>query len=401
MRELRITNVRAIITAPEGINLVAVKVETNDPALYGVGCATFTQRYDLVAMAVENWLKPFCVGKDPHRIQDIWQTAQVSSYWRNGPVLNNALSGVDMALWDIKGKVAGLPLYELFGGKCRDAVPAYIHADADSLEDVIDLVQARVDAGWTRIRVQVGGYGGHDPIANLPSNPTPGSYYDPKAYMRTTIEAFRRLRSHFGDTIELCHDVHERLTPSQAMQFARRMEEFDLLFLEDALPIEQIAWLEKLRAHTTCPLAMGELINNPYEWTQIIEGRNVDYLRMHVSQVGGITPVRRIIALADAYGVRTAWHGPGDQTAIGHAVNTHLSISSPNFGIQEWSCSIKDNTYEVFPGTPRPDHGYLYLSDAPGIGVDIDEEAATAFPAVEKDLSWTLCRLPDGSAARP
>lgn len=401
MKHLEITNVRSICTAPEGINLVVVKVETNDPAIYGVGCATFTQRWDVVAQAVDNWLKPFLIGKDPHRIQDIWHTAQVNSYWRNGPVLNNALSGVDMALWDIKGKVAGLPLYELFGGKCRDAVPAYIHADAQDIPGAIDLVQQRVDAGWSKIRVQIGGYGGNKPVEGRPLDCTPGAYYDPKVYMDTTVEGFRALREHFGDSVELCHDVHERLTPNQAMQFAQRMEEFDLLFLEDLLPIEQIAWFEKLRAHTTCPLAMGELINSPYEWTQIIEGRNVDYLRMHISQVGGITPTRKIIALADAYGVRTAWHGPGDQSGIGHAVNAHLSISSPNFGIQEWSCSIREHMYEVFPGTPHPQNGYVYLTEAPGIGVDVNEEAAAAYPPVDKDLSWTLCRLPDGSAARP
>lgn len=401
MDSLKITDVRPICTAPEGINLVVVKVETNDPSIYGVGCATFTQRYEAVAYAVDRYLKPFLLGKDPARIQDIWQTAHVSGYWRNGPIWNNALSGIDMALWDIKGKMAGMPLYDLFGGKCRDAVPAYIHADAQTIEGAIDMVQQRVDAGWNRIRVQIGGYGGNVPVENKPKDALPGAYYDPKVYMRTAIEGFTALRREFGDDIELCHDVHERLTPSEAIRFAQQMDQFDLLFLEDVLAPEQIAWFDQVRAHTTCPLAMGELINNPHEWMQLVQNRSVDYLRLHISQAGGITPVRKIIAFADVNGVRTAWHGPGDMSGIGHAVNTHLSISSPNFGIQEWSCSIKENTYRVFPGTPVVENGYVYLNDQPGIGVDIDENLAEEFPPVDKDLSWLLCRLPDGSAVRP
>lgn len=401
MDSLKITDVRPICTAPEGINLVVVKVETNDPSIYGVGCATFTQRYEAVAYAVDRYLKPFLLGKDPARIQDIWQTAHVSGYWRNGPIWNNALSGIDMALWDIKGKMAGMPLYDLFGGKCRDAVPAYIHADAQTIEGAIDLVQQRVDAGWNRIRVQIGGYGGNVPVENKPKDALPGAYYDPKAYMRTAIEGFTALRREFGDDIELCHDVHERLTPSEAIRFAQQMDQFDLLFLEDVLAPEQIAWFDQVRAHTTCPLAMGELINNPHEWMQLVQNRSVDYLRLHISQAGGITPVRKIIAFADVNGVRTAWHGPGDMSGIGHAVNTHLSISSPNFGIQEWSCSIKENTYRVFPGMPVVENGYVYLNDQSGIGVDIDENLAAEFPPVDKDLSWLLCRLPDGSAVRP
>ena len=401
MKALVIEDIKVITTAPEGINLVAVKVTTNDPSIYGVGCATFTQRYEVVVTAIDKYLKPFLIGKDPQRIEDIWRTASVSSYWRNGPVLNNALSGIDMALWDIKGKLANMPLYQLFGGKVRDAVPAYIHADAQSVSDAVELVQTRVNQGWKQIRVQIGGYGGNNQAMHLPKDNTPGVYYDPDVYMKTMIEGFEKLREKFGDSIKLCHDVHERLSPSEAVKFANQLEKFDLLFLEDALPPEQVQWFEHLRSHTNIPLAMGELFNNPHEWTGLIQNRTIDYLRLHLSQVGGITPTRKIISLADAYGVRTAWHGPGDMTGIGHAVNTHLSITSTNFGIQEWSCSIKENTYKVFPGTPVAKDGYIYLNDQPGIGVDIDEEAAAAFPTHDRMADWTLCRLPDGSAGRP
>lgn len=398
---LQITNVKTITTAPEGINLVVVKVETSEPGLYGLGCATFTQRYKAVVTAVEEYLKPFLIGKDPQRIEDIWQTSMVSSYWRNGPVLNNALSGVDMALWDIKGKLANMPLYQLFGGKCREAVPAYIHADARTIDHAIELVQDRIDTGWKNIRVQVGGYGGENTNIHKPEDPLPGVYYDPKAYMKTMVETFDRLREHFGYDIGLCHDVHERLSPADAMYFAKAMEKYNLLFLEDSLSPEQVQWYEHIRAHCITPLAQGELFNNPHEWMDIVAKRNIDFLRLHISQVGGITPVRKIIAFCDAYGIRTAWHGPGDVSPIGHSVNTHLNISTPNLGIQEWSCSIRENTYKVFPGTPIVKSGYVYLNDKPGIGVDIDEEEAMKYPCKDILPAWTLARLPDGTAARP
>lgn len=398
---ITITNIKTILTAPEGINLVAVKVETSEPGLYGVGCATFTQRYKAVVTVIEEYLKPFLIGKDCARIEDIWQTAMVNGYWRNGPVLNNALAGIDMALWDIKGKLAGMPLYQLFGGKCREAVPAYAHADATSLEHAYDLVAQRQEEGYRYIRCQVGGYGGNNVIIHKPQGALPGAYYNPKAYMRSMVDVFDKLRAKFGFELEFCHDVHERLSPNDAMNFAKEMEQFKLHFLEDVVSPENVRWLDHIRAHSITPLAQGELFNNPNEWIDIVAKRLIDYIRIHISQVGGITPIQKIIAFCDVYGVRTAWHGPGDLTPIGHAVNAHMDISSPNFGIQEVSRSIRKNCFAVFPGTPEIRDGYIYLNDNPGIGVDIDEKAAALFPCHDELTEWTLARLPDGSSAKP
>lgn len=313
---LTIRRIKVITTAPEGIDLVVVKVETSEPGLYGLGCATFTQRYKAVITVIEEYLSPFLIGKDPQRIEDIWQTAMVNGYWRNGPVLNNAVSGIDMALWDIKGKLAGMPLYQLFGGKVREAVPAYIHADGKSVEHALELVQQRLEDGWKNVRIQVNGYGGQNPSMGRLKNTLPGVYYDPKYYMKETIETFRKARERFGDEVGLCHDVHERLTPSDAMIFAKEMEEFKLLFLEDLLPPEQVKWFEQVRAHTVIPLAIGELFNNPNEWESIVMKRQIDYLRLHFSQVGGITPIKKAVALCEVCGVRTAWHGPGDVSLL-------------------------------------------------------------------------------------
>lgn len=403
MEKLTIRNIKTIITAPEGINLLVVKVETSDSSIYGVGCGTFTQRVKAVKEVIEQYLKPLLVGKSPNRIEDIWQTCTSNAYWRNGPVLNNAIAGIDMALWDIKGKLAGMPLHELFGGKCRDAVPAYAHVDATSVDDALEQVQKRIDSGWKNIRVQINGYGGSN--HGVKQGISAGNYYDPLKYIDTTVEAFSKIKAKFKNNISLIHDVHEKLSPNQVINLAKKLEKYDLLFLEDPVSPEQLSWLEQIRNHTSIPIAMGELFNNPQEWTQVIQNHYVDYIRCHISQIGGITPARKLIAYSEINGVKTAWHGPGDLSGIGHAVNAHLNLSAHNCGLQEWSNSIKKNTYHVFPGTPTAKSGYIYLNEQPGIGVDIDEEAAAQYPEIpfENDWTsnWTTMRLPDGTSVRP
>jgi mannonate dehydratase len=397
---ITIRDVKTILTAPEGINLVVVKIETSEPGLYGLGCATFTQRYLTVASAIEDHLKPFLIGKDVQRIEDTWQTAMVSGYWRNGPEFNNALSGVDMALWDIKGKIAGLPVYQLLGGKCREGAAIYKHADGGTKEEVERNVRAAMEEGYRYVRCQMGLYGGRDQKIVKPENALDGVYYDPKTYMRGIVELFEHIRSTIGWEIELIHDVHERLAPIDAVGFAKQLEKFQLFYLEDALPPEQIEWFRMIRQHTTTPIAMGELFNNPNEWMPLISGRLIDFTRIHVSQIGGITPAKKMISLCEAYGIRTAWHGPGDVSPVGHAANVHLDVSSINFGIQEWN-GFKDEVYEVFSGIPEARNGYVYPNEKPGLGIEMDEKLAAKFPCVNVVPAWTLARLPDGTSARP
>lgn len=399
MDGITIRNVRTILTAPDGINLVVVKVETSEPELYGLGCATFTQRYLTVANAIEQYLKPFLIGKDPSRIEDIWQTAMVSAYWRNGPVLNNALSGVDMALWDIKGKLAGMPVYDLLGGKCREAAAVYRHADGRDLEEIEERVREFMEDGIRYIRCQWGGYGGKNAYVS-PENALPGAYYNPDAYARSVPKLFERMRDRFGFEIELLHDVHERLAPIEAIRLAKQLEPYRLFFLEDVLPPEHLDYMRMLRSQCATPIAIGELFVHPSEWVPLISGGLIDFIRVHLSAIGGITPARKLAALCEAFGVRTAWHGPGDVSPVGHAANLHLDLACPNFGIQEWY-EFSDRMREVFPGCPTVKNGYAYVNDAPGLGVDIDEELAARFPCHNELPKWTLARLPDGSPARP
>lgn len=396
-----IRDVKTILTAPDGINLVVVKVETSEPGLYGLGCATFTQRYLAVAEAIEQYLKPFLIGKDAERIEDIWQTASVSAYWRNGPVLNNALSGIDMALWDIKGKLANMPLYQLLGGKCREAAAAYRHADGRDEAEVEENVQRFLEEGYRYIRCQMGLYGGTGHTIVSPKHSLPGAYYDPQAYARSIPKLFERIRSKFGDTLELLHDVHERLAPIDAVRLAKQLEPYRLFFLEDPLPPEQLGWMSTLRQQCATPIAIGELFGHPGEWTPLIANRLIDFIRVHVSNIGGITPAVKLARLCEAFGVRTAWHGPGDVSPVGHAANVHLDVACPNFGVQEWHNIISPRLEEVFSGIPQVVNGYIYPNERPGLGVDIDEQLAARFPCRNDLPEWTLARLPDGTPAKP
>ncbi len=399
-KPITIEDVQVILTQPAGSRLAIVKLITSEPGLYGLGCATFTQRIFAVQAAIERHIRPFLLGRDVSRIEELWQMMMVSGYWRNGPVLNNAISGVDQALWDIKGKQANMPVYDLLGGRCREAADTYAHAGGGTKEEVLESVRHFHEQGYRHIRVQMGGYGGKALKMIRPEGSLDGAYFDPRDYVRNMLIMIDYVRSEIGMEVELLHDIHERLHPIHAIQFAKDLEPYKLFFLEDALAPEDIDWFRHMRAQSSTPLAMGELFNSPHEWRPLIEGRLIDFMRMHVSQMGGITPARQVAGFGQIYGVRTAWHGPGDTSPVGHAANLHLDLWSPNFGIQEW-CRFPEHVYELFPGLPEVRNGYLYPNDKPGLGIDIDEKLAAKYPCEEIVEQWTQSRLPDGSPARP
>lgn len=379
----KIRDVQVIATAPQGLRLTVVKVITDQDGLYGYGCATFTQRADLVVAAVEKYLRPFVIGKPADRIDDLWQAMYNSSYWRNGPVLNNAISGVDQALWDIKGRMAGMPVYQLLGGKCREAADCYAHASGREIPEVIDHARRLMAQGFRHIRVQVGvpgqaGYGaggGAAQVERLHDAPV----FEPEDYLRRALKLLETARKELGDEVELLHDVHERISPIQAVRFCKECERFRLFFLEDPLSPEDIEWFRIIRQQCSTPIAMGELFNSPHEWTPLIRDRLIDYIRIHVSQAGGLTPCRKIAAMAELMGVKTAWHGPGDVSPVGHMANITLDLACYNFGIQE-SVFFPDAVREVFEGCPVLKNGYFYANEAPGWGIEVNEAAAKKYP---------------------
>lgn len=413
---VKIRGIKVICTAPEGINLVVVKVETDQPGLYGLGCATFAYRHLTVKHLIETYLEPLLVGRDAERIEENWQLMHQNGYWRNGPIENNAISGVDMALWDIKGKMAGMPLYQLFGGKVREAVPVYRHADGKDLSELCENIQRFQEMGITAIRCQCGGYGGESyglvpPTA--PQDALPGVYLDSQKYIRDTAKLFEGIRSRLGEEIQLVHDVHERIAPVEAIQLAKALEPYHLFFLEDPVPLEQTQWLRRLRQQSFIPVAQGELFNNSAEWKTLITEQLIDFIRVHLSQIGGITPARKLQIFAEQFGVRTAWHGPGDMSPMAHAANVHIDLAAPNFGVQEWSGIEPPNfviqklrsqhgaLLEVFNGLPEFKDGYVYANDRPGLGVDINEKEAEKYPCTAEVTTWTQTRRRDGALQTP
>ena len=404
----RIKDISVIECEPAGVRLTVVKITTDQDGLYGYGCATFTQRADLVRPAVERYLKPFLLGKTTDRIEDIWQSCYDSSYWKNGPVLNNAISGVDQALWDIKGRQAGMPVYQLLGGKCREAVDTYVHADGAEYADVVASAKRYIDRGFRNVRVQIGipGMAGYGSAGGSRSNFKPlhdKPLFEPAYDMRRALKMLEICRQELGEEIGLLHDVHERLTPNQAVQFCKDVEKFHLFFVEDALSPEDIDYFKQIRQNCATPLAMGELFNSPHEWQPLIEQRLIDYIRCHLSQVGGLSPARKIAILAEQYGVKTAWHGPGDVSPIGHMAQITLDIVSTNFGIQEYS-SFNARTEEIFSGCPKMNDGYLWVNEAPGWGIEVNEREAAKSPftpgANKLNGGWGEIRKLDGTVIK-
>ncbi len=404
----RIKDISVIECEPNGTRLTVVKITTDQDGLYGYGCATFTQRADLVKPAVEKYLKPFLLNKTTDRIEDIWQSCYDSSYWKNGPVLNNAISGVDQALWDIKGRQAGMPVYQLAGGKCREAVDAYTHADGQDFQDVVESAKAIIAQGFRNVRVQVGipgmaGYGARHGDSTTLKALHDKPLFEPAYDFRRSLKLLEICRQELGDEVELLHDMHERLTPNQAVQFCKEAEKFHMFFLEDPLSPEDLGYFQQIRQNCATPIAMGELFNSPHEWQPLIEGRLIDYIRVHVSQAGGFSPARKIAILAEQYGVKTAWHGPGDVSPVGHMANVTLDIVSYNFGIQEYS-PFNERTQEIFHGCPEMKDGYMWVNEKPGWGIEIDEQAAAKAPFTPGQYNlnggWGEIRKRDGTVIK-
>jgi mannonate dehydratase len=289
----------------------------------------------------------------------------------------------------------------------REAVAVYRHADGRDPDEVLEAVLRLRDEGHDHIRCQLGGYGGLARSLRPPAGAPTDHVFDPGAYARSVVGLFEHVRGRVGPDLRLLHDVHERLPPIDAIRLAKALEPFDLFFLEDPLPPEDQEWIRMLRTQCATPIAFGELFTHPLEWRSLISERLIDFIRVHISDIGGLTPARKLAALAESFGVRTAFHGPGDVSPVGHAANVHLDLAVPNFGIQEF-VPFTDELLEVFPGAPRLVDGYLVPGDGPGLGVDLDEEAAARWPIgpdmgqfTDGVVDWTQSRLPDGTPVRP
>lgn len=401
---MKIRDAQVIVTSP-GRNFVTLKITTDD-GVTGLGDATVNGRELAVASYLRDHIAPLLLGRDAHRIEDTWQYLYKGAYWRRGPVTMAAIAAVDVALWDIKAKVAGLPLYQLLGGACRDGVLVYCHASGKDMPELFDSVEQHLALGYRAVRIQ-SGVPGLGKIYGVGAGVASGRYepafrgalpveeiWDTRAYMRHIPGVFEKVRERFGAELPLLHDAHHRLTPIQAARLGKDLEPYDLFWLEDVTPAEEQSALRLVREHTTTPLAIGEVFNSVWDCEQLIRERLIDYIRTSVVHAGGITHLRRIFGLADLYGVKSGSHGPTDVSPVTMAAAVHLDLAIPNFGIQE-HMRHEPLVDEVFPHAHSFRDGYLHPGEVPGLGVSIDEELAAKYPYERAYLP--VNRLTDGA----
>jgi mannonate dehydratase len=397
----KITAARVIVCCPDR-NFVTLKIETAG-GLHGIGDATLNGRELAVASYLEEHVIPCLIGRDAQRIGDTWEYLYKGAYWRRGPVTMAAIGAVDMALWDIKGKLADLPVYQLLGGAARDGVMVYGHANGETIDETIANASWYAEQGYRAIRLQSGVPG----LKSTYGVSKDREFYEPaekglpvenlwssEKYLRSVPPLFEAARSELGWDVHLLHDIHHRLTPIEAARLGKDLEPFRPFWLEDATPAENQESFRLIRQHTTTPLAVGEVFNTIHDCRTLIEEQLVDYIRTAVVHAGGLTHLRRIAALAELYQVKTGCHGATDLSPVTMAAALHFDLSVPNFGIQEYMVHT-ELTDKVFPHTYSLRNGYMHPGDAPGLGVDIDEDLAEQYPYQRAYLP--VNRLEDGT----
>ena len=401
---MKIRTAKVLVTCP-GRNYVLLKIET-DSGAYGWGDGTLNGRELAVAALLEQHIIPLLVGRDPDRIEDCWQYLTRGSYWRGGPIQMTAVAAVDAALWDIKGKLAGRPVYSLLGGRCRDEVLCYTHCGGSNPEETVANARKAAAAGFKALRLQTaipglsgtyGKGGGQEAAAATwgePGGPPQVELFEPGPYLRIIPPLFELARRELGPEIELLHDVHHKLTPVEAARLARDLEPHRLFFLEDPVKPEYAHLLSTIRRHSVTPIAIGELFQWIPDFQRLLGEYALDYIRCDLGHAGGITAGLKIAHLAEPHAVKTAWHGPGDISPIMHAANLHLDLAVSNFGIQEM-VFFPPAVEKVIRGGPRFEAGSLVLDDRPGLGTEVDEAEAARYPY--RPAYLPVARRSDGS----
>ena len=398
---MKITQAKVIVCSP-GRNFVTLKIMT-DEGLYGIGDATLNGREKAVVSVLEDYIIPMLIGKDAHRIEDIWQYLYRGVYWRRGPIGMTALAAVDTALWDIKAKAANMPLYQLLGGRSRDKIMVYTHANGADIESTLDEVGKAIDAGYKAVRIQSGipgvastygvakDGGKYEPAdSDLPSE----SVWSTEKYLNFAPKLFQKVREQYGEDIHLLHDVHHRLTPIEAARLGKELEPYHLFWMEDPVPAENQESFKLIRHHTTTPIAVGEVFNSIHDCRELIQNQLIDYIRSTVVHAGGITQLKRIADFASLYHVKTGCHGATDLSPVCMGAALHLDYALPNFGIQE-HMAHSEKMESVFTRNYQYDDGYFTPGEAIGHGVDIDEREAKKYPY--KRACLPVNRLEDGT----
>jgi len=423
---LKITDIKVIRTVVNNTHMCNVKIYTSEPGLYGVGDGNHAERVYLVAETIEKFMKPALIGRYVDEIEDIWQMAWVAPYWRGNVDTNNAMSAIDSALWDIFGKRVGVPVCNFFGGKVRPTLPMFANVGGATLQEQEDNARKAIEAGYKHLRVAaVGKQGAAGRIAAAgPPPPTGfrgqgnpiggggagspgfgerGPIYQNRPmeidYITNLVESIEHLRNTLGWHVNLLAEADAMLTPANGLVLSRALEPYRLFWLEEVFGSEDIAWHEQLRDVSATPIALGEVFVSQQEWMPLVSRRLMDFMRMHISACGGMSHARKVANLCEFFGVKTAWHGPANVSPVGHAVNMHIDLAAPNFGLGEGG-PFNQALQDLFPGCPERKGGVTIPNDRPGLGVDIDEKVAAKFLATTPGSDRGV-RCYDGSACRP
>jgi len=400
-RDREIVSADVFVTCPAR-NFVTLKIVTGS-GVTGIGDATLNGRELAVASYLKDHVVPNLIGRDCGRIEDIWQFFYRGAYWRRGPVTMTAIAAVDVALWDILGKMSDQPLYQLLGGRSREGALVYGHANGKDIDECSAEVGKYIAQGYKAVRAQSGvpgikkAYG----ISNLKNAYEPAeselpleTVWSTSKYLEFVPKLFERLRNDHGYEVELLHDVHHRLTPIEAARLGKALEPFRLFWMEDATPAENQKSFEIIRKHTVTPLAVGEVFNSIWDCKYLLENQLVDYIRTTIVHGGGITHVRRIADYAALHGVRTGFHGATDLSPVCMGAALHFDTWVPNFGIQEYMKHAPE-TDAVFPHDYTFKDGRLFCGESAGHGVTLDEKLAAKYPYNPKQLP--VARLEDGT----
>lgn len=375
---MKITGCEVLTLPDHGDSMMLVAIDT-DEGVHGLGEVGIRSRQRAVAGAVEH-LAGLLVGEDPTRIEHLWQVMFRSGFFPADRFVSAGIAAIDMALWDIRGKVLGVPVHELWGGRARDRVPCYTHV-GDGYADrpaFLDRCRALVDEGWRHLRFAV---------------PHDDGVLDERATMRGGIELFHQVRDVVGDEVELILDVHTRLNPPEAVTLCREIEGARPYFVEDPLRAEGLDSYRMLRARTGVPLAAGEQFGSKWEFQRLVETDLIDYARVDVAVAAGLTEARKIAATCETHYVKLATHNPlGPVTA---AASLQLNLACSNVGVQEHQAEPEPEIAALFTVRPTITPGWVERNDLPGLGVDIDREAARRYQATA--VERPVLRALDGS----
>ena len=372
---MKITDIKTYIVGLDR-NFMFVEVET-DASISGIGEAGLTFREDAQAGFIDA-LKPSLIGQQASRTEHLWQTMSRCGFFPTTGVGAAAVSAIDIALWDIKAKSYGVPLYELLGGKVRDKIYSYTHIHGMTPEALASDAKEKHEAGWKVIRFQP---------------PHQQGVFEPRLAIKATVAQVAEIRNTLGDDIEIILDVHTRLDPNDAITLCNQLEPYHLYFIEDPVRVENVSVVKRLREATSVPLAIGEQFSSKWEFAPLIENQWLDFCRMDLCVAGGFTEARKIAGMCESQYIPISPHNPLGPVATAACI--HMDLATSNFAVQE--CARPPGTIlpEMFPTQVTWSDGFLYPTDAPGLGIEFNPEAAAKYPPITEDAP--RLRRDDGS----